>query len=69
MPILNLIRIGNGGHMELRSDKKFFKRTSNLILIISSVIVIATCAYYGFKISGISGAGVGASIGLVICLS
>lgn len=56
-----------GGYMKLRSDKKFFKKTPFIILSISGLIVVAACAHYGFKISGIGGAVVGAFVGLTIC--
>ncbi|MDJ0816836.1 MAG: hypothetical protein QNJ58_11565 [Desulfobacterales bacterium] len=54
--------------MELRSDKKFFKQTPLLILSLSSILVIGTCAYFGFRISGIGGAAFGAFMGTIICL-
>jgi hypothetical protein len=57
-----------GGLMELRSDKKFFKQTPLLILSLSSLLVIGTCAYYGFRISGFGGATFGAFLGMTICL-
>jgi len=59
--------IEKGGHMKLRSDKKFFKETSFIVLSVSALIVVATCAYSGFKISGIGGAAFGAFVGLTIC--
>ena len=52
--------------MKLRSDKKFFKETSFILLSITALILIVTCAYYGFKISGIGGAAFGAFVGLTI---
>ena len=67
MPIINLMLYTMGGHMELRSDKKFFKKTPFIVSSISGLIVIAACAYYGFKISGLGGAAVGAFVGLTIC--
>ena len=54
--------------MKLRSDKKFFKRSPFIILFVSGLIVVAACAYSGFKISGIGGAAFGALLGLTICL-
>jgi hypothetical protein len=55
--------------MQLRSDKKFFRRrsTSFIFLSFSGLIVIITCAYYGFKVSGTGGALFGAFFGLTIC--
>jgi hypothetical protein len=53
--------------MKLRSDKKFFKETSFIVLSVSALIVVAACAYYGFKISGVGGATCGAFVGLTIC--
>ena len=54
--------------MELRSDKKFFKKTPLLILSLSSLLVVTTFAYYGFRVSGIAGAAFGAFMGITICL-
>ena len=56
--------------MQLRSDKKFFRRRSAsfLFLSFSGLILIVTCAYYGFKISGTGGALFGAIFGLTICV-
>ena len=54
--------------MELRSDKKFFKRTPIIVLAATGLIVVVSCAYYGFKINGIGGGVFGAFIGLTICL-
>jgi len=53
--------------MKLRSDKKFFKQPSFIVLSISGLIVVATCAYSGFNISGIGGAAFGVFFGLTIC--
>ena len=55
--------------MQLRSDKKFFRRrsTSFIFLSFSGLIVIITCAYYGFKVSGTGGALFGVFFGLTIC--
>jgi hypothetical protein len=53
--------------MKLRSDKKFFRKTPFIVLSISGLMVIISCAYYGFKISGIGGAAFGAFVGLTIC--
>jgi len=61
----NLNAIENGENMKLRSDKKFFRNTS-FVLCVSALIVVATCAYYGFSISGIGGAAFGAFVGLTI---
>jgi hypothetical protein len=52
--------------MKLRSDKKFFRETSFIVLSVSALIVVAACAYYGFNISGIGGATFGAFVGLTI---
>ena len=57
-----------GAHMELRSDEKSFKQTPFVVLAVSGLILVASCAYYGFKVSGIVGGVVGAIIGLTICL-
>jgi hypothetical protein len=54
--------------MKLRSDEKFFKQTPFIVLSISGLIVVATCAYSGFEISGIGGAAFGAFVGLTICV-
>jgi len=67
MPIINLMLFNNGGHMKLRSGKKFFKDTPFIILSVSSLVVVVTCAFYGFKISGIGGAVFGALVGMTIC--
>ena len=56
-----------GRHMELRSEEKYFKRTPFVVLAVSGLIVVASCAYYGFKISGVGGGVFGAVIGLTIC--
>ena len=53
--------------MKLRSDKKFFRKTPFMVLSTSGLVVIISCAYCGFKISGIGGAAFGAFIGLTIC--
>jgi hypothetical protein len=53
---------------QLRSDKKFFRTTPFVVLSISGLGVIAVCAYYGFKISGIGGALFGTFVGLAICV-
>ena len=53
--------------MKLRSDKKFFRKTPFVVLSISGLIVVVTCAYYGFKISGTGGALFGAFFGLTVC--
>jgi hypothetical protein len=53
--------------MKLRSDKKFFRKTPFMVWSISGLVVITTCAYCGFKISGIGGAAIGAFVGLTIC--
>ena len=53
--------------MESRSDKKFFKQTPFIVLALSGLVVVVSCAYYGFKISGIGGGVFGAFIGLTIC--
>jgi hypothetical protein len=58
--------IKKGGHMDSISDKKFYKQTSFIVLIVSAFFVVATCAYSGFNISGISGAAFGAFVGLTI---
>lgn len=62
---LNAIENG-GGNMKLRSDKKFFRETSFIVISVSALIVVAACAYYGFNISGIGGAAFGAFVGLAI---
>jgi len=69
MPIFNLILPITGGDMQLRSDKKFFRRCSASLILLSfsGLIVIVTCAYYGFKISGTGGALFGAFFGMTIC--
>ncbi len=53
--------------MKLMSDKKFFKKAPLIVLSISGLIVVAICANYGFNISGIGGAVLGAFVGLTIC--
>jgi hypothetical protein len=53
--------------MKLMSDKKFFKKAPFIVLSISGLIVVAICANYGFNISGIGGAALGAFVGLTIC--
>ena len=53
--------------MKLRSDRKFYKKTPFIALSISGLMVIISCAYYGFKISGLGGAVFGAFVGLTIC--
>jgi len=55
--------------MQLDSDKKFFRRRSAsfIFLSFSGLIVVAACAYYGFKISGAGGAIFGVFFGLTIC--
>jgi hypothetical protein len=54
--------------MESRSGKKFFKQTPFIVNAVTGLIMVATCAYYGFKINGLSGGAIGAIIGLTICL-
>jgi len=58
--------IKNGGRMNSISDKKFYKKTSFIVLSVSAFFVVAACAYGGFNISGISGAAFGAFVGLTI---
>jgi hypothetical protein len=53
--------------MKLRSDKKFFNQTPFIVLSVCGLIVVAACAYSGFKINGIGGAAFGAFVGLTIC--
>ena len=48
------------------SDKKFYKKTSFIVLSVLAFFVVATCAYGGFTIGGISGAAFGAFVGLTI---
>jgi hypothetical protein len=52
--------------MNSMSDKKFYKKTSFIVLSVSGFFVVAACAYGGFNISGISGAVFGAFVGLTI---
>jgi hypothetical protein len=47
-------------------DKKFYQKTSFIVLAVSAFFVVATCAYSGFNISGFSGAAFGAFVGLTI---
>jgi hypothetical protein len=54
--------------METRTDRKFFKRAPLIVLAGSGLVVVVSCAYYGFKINGIGGGVFGALIGLTICL-
>ena len=56
-----------GGHMNSIPDKKFYKQTSFIVLTVSAFLVVATCAYSGFNISGISGAAFGAFVGPQCC--
>jgi hypothetical protein len=53
--------------MKLRSDKKFFRKTPFIVLSVTGLVVIVSCAYYGFKISGVGGALFGAFVGLTVC--
>jgi hypothetical protein len=55
-----------GGYMKLRSDKKFFRQTPFIVLSVCGLILVAVCAYSGFKINGIGGAAFGAFVGLTI---
>jgi hypothetical protein len=52
--------------MDSRSNKKFYKQTSFIVLAVSAFFVVAACAYSGFNISGFSGAAFGAFVGLTI---
>jgi|GEM_PF-6888274 len=52
--------------MKSRSDKKFYQKTSFVVLSLSALILVAACAYSGFKVSGIAGAAIGAFVGLTI---
>jgi hypothetical protein len=52
--------------MKSRSDKKFYQKTSFIVLSLSGLIVVVACAYSGFKVSGIAGAAFGAFVGLTI---
>jgi hypothetical protein len=52
--------------MKLKSDKKLFKETSFIVLSISATIVVLTCAFNGYLISGLGGAAFGAFVGLTI---
>jgi hypothetical protein len=65
MPIINLMLL-KGGDMDQTSDKKFYQKTSFIVLAVSAFFVVATCAYSGFNISGLSGAVFGAFVGLTI---
>ena len=47
-------------------DKKRSKRTPFVILSVSGVIVVATCVFSGYQISGIGGALCGVFVGLTI---
>ena len=55
-------------NMQLELDKKFLRRrrASFIFLSFSGLIVIAACAYFGFKISGSCGAFFGVFFGLTI---
>jgi len=48
------------------SDKKFYQKTSFIVLAVAAFFVVAACAYSGFNISGVSGAVVGVFVGLTI---
>jgi len=52
--------------MDSIPDKKFYQKTSFIVLAVSAFFVVATCAYSGFNLSGISGAAFGAFVGLTI---
>jgi hypothetical protein len=52
--------------MDSISEKKFYQKTSFIVLAVSAFLVVVTCAYSGFKISGLSGAAFGALVGLTI---
>jgi len=52
--------------MKFWPDKKFFKDTPFIVLAVSTLIVVVTCTYYGFQISGIGGAAFGAFFGMTI---
>lgn len=52
--------------MDSKPDKKFYQNTSFIILSAAAFLVVATCAYSGFNISGIGGAAFGAAVGLTI---
>jgi len=52
--------------MRLKSEKKSFWSVPFIVLSLSGLVMIAGCAYYGFKISGAGGALFGAFIGLTI---
>jgi hypothetical protein len=62
-----LIDFDNGELMEFRLDNKFFKNKPFLLLSIPGLVMVATCAYFGYKVSGIGGALFGAFIGLTLC--
>jgi hypothetical protein len=52
--------------MKSRSDNKFYQKTSFIVLFMSGFILVAACAYSGFKVSGIAGAAFGVFVGLTI---
>ena len=65
MPITALVVIKGGG-MDSKSNKKFYKQTSFIVLTVAAFFVVAVCAYSGFNISGFSGAAFGVFVGLTI---
>jgi len=52
--------------MDSIPDKKFYQKTSFIVLAVAAFFVVATCAYSGFNISGLSGAAFGVFVGLTI---
>ena len=52
--------------MDSSSNKKFYKKTSFIVLAVSAFFVVAACAYSGFDISGVGGAAFGTFVGLTI---
>jgi len=52
--------------MKLKSEKKSFCSVPFIVLSLSGLVMVAACAYYGFKISGTGGALFGTFIGLTI---
>jgi hypothetical protein len=57
----------NGEIMKFRLENKFFKNKPFLLLLVPGLVMVAACAYYGYKVSGIGGALFGAFIGLTLC--
>lgn len=52
--------------MSSKSDPRKIKRIPLVVISISAFFVVMACAYYGYKIGGLTGAAFGVFFGLAI---